>query len=458
MALLFCLRAEAQACVCAMSFLQYQPCSAYWNSEIVFVGTVAEIGPMTPAKGGDGKVFSTNGRFTRFRIEKAFRGVQGETFDTFEHGTSCDFHFKVGERYFVYTSRDAKDGRSYVHSCSATKTAERAEADIAYAEGVKRNEPTPSIIGSVTRETRARANEYRKRDGLEGIRVTADGGSKNVAEVYTDAKGNFRFFGLAPGSYRVRAGTPPDLRRLYGDETLTLNVTDGRCSGGQFTVTSLSTITGRVVDAKGAPLKTRVDLVPVDSDGKEIAPAEQSIQTYSDDQGRYKFDWLAPGRYLVTVNSRIQPASYDPPYQRTYFPGVTDRSLASVIELIDGQQLTVDDFALGPPLQTRTLEGIVLLPDGTPAAHALLTLEFTEREWMETGLADAQGRFSLKVYDGFKCIVAAEVRKEVQGVWLGTHSAGVEVTVGAVNQPITLTISRPGFYRTRYALRRSGGD
>ncbi|HEV2903472.1 MAG TPA: hypothetical protein VGW32_00400, partial [Pyrinomonadaceae bacterium] len=185
--------------------------------------------------------------------------------------------------------------------------------------------------------------------------------------------------------------------------------------------------------------------------------AEQSIQAYSDDHGRYKFDWLAPGRYVITVNSLNQPGSYDPPYQRTYFPGVTERARASVIELIDGQQLTVDDFAIGPPLQTRTIEGVVLMPDGTPATNARITLEFTERDWTETGSADALGRFSLKVYDGFKYIVAAEVRKEVQGVWRGTHSAGVEVTVGAVNEPITLTVSRPGFYRPRYVLRRSGG-
>jgi hypothetical protein len=436
--------------------VQYQPCGAYWNSEVVFAGTVAEVGPMIPVPGTN--LFSGNGRFTRFKIAEAFRGVQSETIETFEHGTSCDFHFKPGESYLVYGARDPKDGKIYVSSCSATKTLDRAEPDLEFARGVLRGDPTPSIIGLVTRETRKQASEYRRNLNLEGIRVTADGGPKNIAEVYTDANGIFRFFGLAPGSYRVRAGTPSDLRRLYGDETLTLQVTDGRCSGGQFTVTSLSTISGRVVDAKGLPLKTRVDLVPVDSDGKEIAPAEQSIQTYSDDQGRYKFDWLAPGRYLVTVNSRNQPASYDPPYQRTYFPGVTERARASVIELIDGQQLTVDDFAIGPPLQTRTIEGVVLMPDGTPAANALITLEFTEREWAEISSADALGRFSLKVYDGFKYIVAAEVRKEVQGVWRGTHSAGVEVTVGAVNEPITLTVSRPGFYRPRYVLRRSGGD
>ena len=451
---LFGLSAEAQACVCAMSFTDYQPCSAFWKASDVFVGTVTEIGPMNPVVGSGGKSFTTNGRFTRFKIEKAFRGVQGETIETFEHGTSCDYHFKLGESYLVYGSRDPKDGKIYVWSCSATKTLDRAESDLEYARGVLRGDPTPSIIGLVTRETRNQASEYRNNLYLEGIRVIADGGPKNVAEVFTDAKGIFRFFGLAPGSYRVRAGTPADLRRLYGEETLTLQVREGRCSGGQFTVTSLSTISGRVVDAKGLPLKTRLDLVPIDSDGKEIAPAEQSIQTYSDDQGRYKFDWLAPGRYLVTINSRNQPGSYDPPYQRTYYPGVTERVRASVIELIDGQQLSIDDFAIGPPLQTRTIEGIVLMPDGTPAANALMTLEFTERNWAETASADAQGRFSLKVYDGFKYIVAAEVRKEIQGVWRGTHSAGVEVTVGAVNQPITLTISRPGFYRPRYAQPR----
>jgi hypothetical protein len=453
-----CFSSAARACGCIVSFVQYQPCSAYWTAGVVFAGTVTELGPMIPVAGSNGQLFTPNGRFTRFRIEEGFRGVTGETIDTFEHGTSCDYHFKPGERYLVYASRDPKDGRIYVSSCSATKTLENAEADLTYARGVMRGEPTPSIVGIVARETRSKATEYRQKVYPEGIRVIAKGPENLSKEVFTDAKGVFQFFGLPAGDYQVRALTTPDLRRLYGDEILRVKVVDGRCTGGQFTVTTLSTIRGRVLDSKGMVLKTRVDLVPLDSDGNEISAAEGSIETSSDEQGKYKFDGVAPGRYLVAVNSFKQPGSYDPPYHRTYLPGLTDRARASIIEITEGQQVTVDDFVLGPPLTTRTIEGVVQMPDGTPAANALIKIEFTERNWIEIGSADAQGRFQMKVFEGFKYIVTAELRKEVQGVWRARHSPEVEFTAGPINQPITLIISVDGFHRPRYARRRATGN
>ena len=442
------LGSEARGCGCILSFVQYQPCSAYWNSGAVFSGTVTEVGPMIPVAGSNPPMFSLNGRYITFKIEEAFAGVKGETVNTFQHGTSCDYGFKLGEKYFVYGSKDPADGKIYVSSCSATKTLDRAGDDLAYARGVTRNEPTPSILGLVARETRGQADQYRKNTYLEGVRVLANGAT-STAEAFTDANGIFRFFGLAPGSYNVRALTPPDLRRLYGEEVLKLQVTDGRCSGGQFTVTSLSSISGKVLNSGGQPVKTRLSLVPVDAALTEIAPAEGSIETYSDEQGRYRFDWLAPGNYLVAINGRNQPGTYDPPFPRSYLPGVPKQQ-AAVISVTEGQQVTVPDFQLPSPLIPVTVKGVAILPDGTPAAHALVWLEFTEREWTETGSADSQGHFEVKIYEGFKYLVAAEVRKEIQGVWRGTHSPAVEITGGQAQATITLVVSEPGFYVPRF--------
>ncbi len=450
---MLCVARDAQACVCVMSFIQYQPCSAYWRTDVVFTGVVSGVGPMTPVEGSGGKVFTMRDRVTRFTIEEAFRGVDGETVETFEHGTSCDYHFKQGERYFVYSSRDPKSGRIYVHSCSATKTFDRAEADLAYARGIVRGKLTPSIVGYVNRETRQSAGSYRSRLPLEGIRVVIEGSGKTV-EVKTNARGGFEVFGLQAGKYRVRAVTPPELRRLYGEETIEVQVTAGRCGGGGFTVTSLSTIGGRVVDQKGKPIKTKVNLVLVDENNNELPQAEGTIETYTDAEGHYKFDWVAPGRYLIAVNARNQPGRFEPPFPRTYHPGVREADEAAVITIVDGQQYEAGELRLPPPLVERTIEGVVLMPDGRPAAHAGIILEFTDREWAEFESADAQGRFTLKVYEGYKYLVAGEVRREVQGVWCGWHSPPVEVISGATNEPLKLVITQTGFYRPRYVQQK----
>jgi hypothetical protein len=103
------------------------------------------------------------------------------------------------------------------------------------------------------------------------------------------------------------------------------------------------------------------------------------------------------------------------------------------------------------------VRGFAIMPDGTPAAHALIMLEFTEREWLEIGSSDAQGRFEVKIYEGFKYLLAAEVRNQVQGVWRGTHSPAVELSSKESNDAITLSVSQPGFYRVRFAERKKQG-
>ena len=305
------------------------------------------------------------------------------------------------------------------------------------------------------RETRPDASAYRNRQPLEGIKILIEGGASPV-EVRTDAQGVFRAFGLAAGAYRVRALTPPELRLLYSRETAELRVFDGRCRGTEFVVTSLSTISGQVLNSEGvAAAQTRVSLLAVDENNREIPSAEGLVETYTDGAGRYKFDWVAPGRYLIALNARDQPGRSDPPFPRSYYPGVRDAKRATVIKATDGEHYVNHEFRLPPPLKARTIEGVVLLPDGRPAAHALLTLEFTEREWIETEQADASGRFKLKVYDGFKYLVAGELRWAEGGVWRGIHSPPVEVVPGAAaTAPIKLIVSEQGFYRVRYAQRK----
>ncbi len=449
----FGLTKEARACGCVMSFVKYQPCSAYRNANVVFAGTVTEVGPMLPVKGSDGELFSANGRVTRFKVDDGFRGVTGDVVETTERGTSCDFHFKTGERYFVYGTRDPLDGLIYAHSCSSTKSMQYAAADLEFARAVARGDSLPGLIGVVNRETRQSAASYRAQKPIEGVEVVAEGNGRSLT-TKTSSDGRFQFYGLAPGKYRVRARTPPELRNLYGPEFVDVAVTEGRCNGAAFTVTSLSTVTGSVVDQSGKPAKIRVSLVSLNEKGEEVEPAEGTVDSYSNLDGVYKFDWVAPGTYRVSINPKSQPGSYDPPYARTYLPGVIDPSQATVITILEGQGYEAPDFRLPAPLVERSVEGMVFRPDGSPVPHALILLEFTERPWSETFSTDNQGRFKLKVFAGYKYLVSAEHRKEVAGKWTATHSDPVEVVADEVTEPLKLIINRAGFYRTVFARQK----
>lgn len=444
-----CLWAEARACGCIVAYNDYQPCGAYWKASVVFVGVAAEKGEMTPVEGGTVKVYTSAGRVTRFAVDEAFRGVTGKTVETVEMGTSCDYHFNVGQRYFVYGWLDPQSGKVIVHSCSATKPLDSAAADLEYARTVVRGERTPGIVGSVMRETRKDAASYRSNVPLEAVKITAESAGRTF-ETRTDAKGAFSFFNLPAGRYRVRAHLPSDLRLLYGQDTFEADVTDGRCRGESFTVTSLSTISGNVVDAEGRAVKTKVNLLALDENNKEIPAAEGSVEAYTDEAGRYTFDWVAPGRYMVAVNPHSQPGRFDPPYPRAFYPGVRQQAEASVIEVADGERYEADTFRLPAPLKEHTITGVVLMPDGSPAVGATAILEYTDREWMEIEGTDAEGRFTLKVYDGFKYLIAGELRQDGQA----RHSEAVEITSSAIAKPLKLVITKPGYYTLRYTLRK----
>ncbi|HYO63379.1 MAG TPA: carboxypeptidase regulatory-like domain-containing protein [Pyrinomonadaceae bacterium] len=443
---------EARACSC---FMPSEPCALYWDADVIFVGTVKEVGPMTPVE-GQPRAASPSGRVTRFGVEEAFRGVAGAAAETAERGTSCDYDFKVGARYLVYGKRDPSDGRTYVFSCSGTKQLEHAAGDLAFARDVAAGRPTPSVAGRVIRETRETAASYRSRRALDGVEVVVAGGGRE-AKARTDAEGNFRVFGLPPGAYDVRVRTPTELRHLYEPPARQLQVAPGRCSVAEFVVTSLSTLSGRVVDDAGAPARaTRLSLVPLDAEGREVKPAEGSIETYTNDEGRYKFDHLSPGRYRVAVNPGGQPGSYDPPFPRVFLPGVSDPARAAVVNVSEGEAYEAEEFRLPPRLVAREIVGAVVTPDGTPVPRALLSLEFTEREWSETtSAADEHGRFRLKAFKGFRYLVTAEVRtQDAGGRWVARHSTPVEVTVGETNEPVRLVVEREGFYRPRYDRRK----
>jgi len=233
------------------------------------------------------------------------------------------------------------------------------------------------------------------------------------------------------------------LRLTYRTEQ-DIEVGEGRCSGVAFVATLLSRIAGKIVDAEGKPVPdVNVNLVPVDSTNKVIS-TEVEYQAFTAKDGRYSFDTLSQGRYLLAVNPKGQPRIAESPYRRTYYPGSPDSSQATVIALAEGQEINLDDLLLPPRLVEAKIEGIVLWPDGRPAREARVSLEFTEQQWTEQfKQVDEQGRFLIECYEGFKYIVHAEVGERSGAV----HAEPFEITVGKENRPLTLIVNQQGFDR-----------
>src|SRR5215475_10550974 len=67
------------------------PCAAYTETELIFLGTVTELG-----KGQEAGV-------VYMRTDKAYKGLLEKTVKLFEYGMCDGPHIEVGQQYLMYT-------------------------------------------------------------------------------------------------------------------------------------------------------------------------------------------------------------------------------------------------------------------------------------------------------------------------------------------------------------------
>lgn len=208
---------------------------------------------------------------------------------------------------------------------------------------------TASVEGTIihrrTGEPIARAMVYlQKSDGSQGLSMAAG------------ADGKFRFENVARGDYRVMAERRGFLRgeygsRRYGQRGGLVNLTDGQeIKGADVKLDPQSVISGRILDEHGEPMD-RVQVLAL----KRVVAAGQrqsgpAGMAQTDDRGEFRIAGLGPGRYYIQAQAtrremmmqgrNIRRVDVEEPesYVATYFPGTTESSAATPVELGVGQE------------------------------------------------------------------------------------------------------------------------
>src|SRR5688500_19581747 len=135
------------------------------------------------------------------------------------------------------------------------------------------------------------------------------------------------------------------------------------------------TIAGRIVDVRGNPLpRLRVAAVrPAVLGASDLDTAGGSVQT--NDLGEFRLSGLPVGRYFVAAE--LLPAPFasggdvSVAFVSTYYPGVTDQSAASLIEVTaDGTRTGIDFSIFEAP--TRSISGIVVDERNRPIKGAVV--------------------------------------------------------------------------------------
>lgn len=219
------------------------------------------------------------------------------------------------------------------------------------------------------------------------------------ARTMTDESGRFVMRNIQPGRYRVTATHNSYLPAQYGDRRRAAEIT---LMPGQVTrdvviaMIAKGAISGRVYDRYGDPVTnaTVQALKYVYQDGRRILVPLDNART--NDLGEYRLFWLAPGPYIISaappespcadascsmlienrnatsgpapviggtvrLDGRIAIPAPDSGETRlpVYYPGTTDASMASLIDLPPGINFTGVDLMITESRAVRVVGRVV---------------------------------------------------------------------------------------------------
>ena len=360
--------------------------------------------------------FKTLEQVVRIAINQSFRGFEYGQVEvtTGLGGGDCGYHFQMGGTYLIYATKSKSDGRLRTSICSRTRPLIEADQDLAFFNSLARADQTGTIFGTVVK------TNYEAKDGqnffppLSGAEITVKGENTH-RELKTDKKGTFSLSKLEPGKYKVLLTLPPGLgQRDQSDGARTIEneveVAPQGCAQSDFYLESDTRVSGRVVDAKGEPISNlSVEMRGAESGGPSVS---SFLQARTGKDGRFEFSLVPPGNYLL--GHRIRNSQYEPPYPRTYYPGVMHRPLARPITVKENSDVRDLELVMPSPLSEYELEVRVVWSDGRDAPGASVSVVLVEDGELTGSFskpADAKGRLNMTLMLGAEYQLSAFLKR-----------------------------------------------
>jgi hypothetical protein len=342
-------------------------CEKISTAEIVFVGTVRAIEPdaQFPA--------ASKSRVYRLQVDTPYKGLPQNVAEVVvnpDNFTSCQTEYKRGVRYLIFATRLAGTSEVLSGGCHGSRIADDAGEDLRFLEAYRSNQATNSVYGRVLQWVTDFGRPRREEDAsVAGADVVLSNGVRTFTKRTTET-GDFRFEGIPAGAYNLSAHLAP---YISNPTPLPIEVPAAGCVERFPKLEARASLSGILTTQDGHPAaKERVELLRRNQKGSWYATYQFWTQT--DAQGRFKFEDLPDGDYLLGYGIWNGKPSVYSPYATRYFPGVPERAHASMVHLMPMQALNDLKFSLARPHTPRSIRVEVVWPNGTAPKQNLLQL------------------------------------------------------------------------------------
>lgn len=335
-----------------------------------------------------------------------------EDFDGFEKGAEvavftgsgggdCGYRFELGEQYLVDTGR-LPNGEFTTSICSDTAPRRYAQSLINQLRALRIGRSPASLYGTLLQRFPKPDDEYGASPPVpvEGVMLRLRT-KHQVLDTKTGKDGVFEFWNLSEGEYVLTADTPDGVE-LMPQEPFSLQ--QGACHEIRPILLPSAKLTGRLISRDGEALSgQRLTLL---ADG-QIPKAEfwRFRIAYTDADGRFSFENLPAGGYKLGA---FIGASEGSPYRTTFFPSASAVDSATVINVADGQKITVEVRA-NQAEQLIPLVVQVNWPDGRRAPSARVYIATKDEKFREGLWVDANGEAHFKRVQGIDYMLNADI-------------------------------------------------
>ena len=239
------------------------------------------------------------------------------------------------------------------------------------------NRNSGSISGRITVDGKPKAGLV-----VELLTRDTNGSRHPIGKTTTSKTGKYVLTGVESGTYDVSPSAPTLVvpnQGSSGQSGKTVTIETGEIVKGiDFDLVSKGSISGRVRDVSGEPVKGQIVGLILRGEDNYERPFHSSVpgDHRTNDEGVYRISGVPPGRYTVKVGIAFGLATYGPSeksqvyYPETFHPSADEASRATVVEIATARETTDVDITVDRPLKIYEIVGqLIVAETGAPVPN-----------------------------------------------------------------------------------------